>query len=105
MLRKSIARIATATTMLALGIVVTELPASAGHTHYVLTPNGECHQVAQGQTSISDTDDGGYHQFHDHVHLGATGDSGTEGDDNLGQGNGEAAVYKEGPAPAVCDGD
>lgn len=80
-------------------------PALAGHVHYVKTPNGECHEVASGQTSIADADHGGFHQFHDHVHLGATGDTGTAGDDNLGNGNAAVAIYKEGPAPAVCDGD
>lgn len=80
-------------------------PAFAAHVHYVMTPNGMCHQVASGQTAIADAGHGGYHQFHDHVHLGATGDTGTTGDDHLGNGNGAAAVYKQGPAPAVCDGD
>lgn len=80
-------------------------PALAAHVHYVMTPNGACHQVASGQTSIADADHGGFHQFHDHVHLGATGDAGTPGDDYLGNGNARVAVYKAGPAPAVCDGD
>lgn len=80
-------------------------PAFAAHVHYVMTPNGACHQVASGQTSIADADHGGFHQFHDHVHLGATGGTGTAGDDYLGNGNALVAIYKAGPAPAVCDGD
>jgi hypothetical protein len=80
-------------------------PALAGHVHYVMTPNGTCHEVASGQTSIADADHGGFHRFHDNVHLGATGDTGTTGDNNLGDGNAPVALYKEGPAPAACDGD
>ena len=80
-------------------------PAMADHVHYVLTPSGNCHAVASGQTSIADPDHGGFHQFHDHVHLGATGATGTAGDDHLGMGHAAAAVYKQGPAPVVCDGD
>lgn len=79
-------------------------PAMAGHVHYVLTPNGDCHVVASGQTSIAEDDPGG-HKFHDNVHLGATGEAGTAGDDFLGMGRAAVAVYKEGPAPKVCDGD
>lgn len=79
-------------------------PAAADHDHYVLTPNGACHQVAAGQTSISEGH-GGYHRFHANVHLGATGETGTAGDDALGHGNARASLYKAGPAPAVCDGD
>ncbi len=46
-------------------------PAGAAHPHYVVTPNGECHAVADGQTSIDDEDHGGYHRFHHNVHLHA----------------------------------
>lgn len=80
-------------------------PAMAAHVHYVMTPNGDCHQVASGQTAIADPTHGGYHQFHDHVHLGATGAPGTPGDDFLGNGKAAVAVYKQGPAPVACDGD
>jgi hypothetical protein len=51
-------------------VVVTAGPAFAGHDHFVRTPNGNCHQVAEGQTSI-DMDDRGGHKFHDNVHKGA----------------------------------
>lgn len=96
-----------AVTILGAGLAATMLagPAFAGHVHYVMTPNGACHQVGSRQTSIDDVDQGGYHQFHDHVHIGATGDTGTAGDDHLGNGHAPVAVYKAGPAPAVCDGD
>lgn len=79
-------------------------PALAHHVHYVMTPNGRCHQVAAGQTSIADESHGGHHRFHANVHLGATGEPG-DGDDLLGHGHAAVALYKEGPAPAVCDGD
>lgn len=105
MLRRMLAVSVTALTTAGFGIALTALPASAAHTHYVATPNGECHQVAAGQTSISDPAHSGYHQYHEHVHLGATGDPGTAGDNNLGQGRAQVQVYKEGPAPAVCDGN
>lgn len=104
MLRRATAVVMTMLATTVVGIVLTETSASASHAHYVATPNGECHEVAEGQTSISEGENGGYHRYHEHVHLGATGDPGTSGDDNLGQGNGEAKVYKEGPAPAECDG-
>lgn len=95
---------ATAAAVGALAALTVGGPALAGHVHYVATPNGQCRPVAQGQTAISDPAHGGFHRFHDNVHLGATGPAGTDGDDNLGQGNAAAQVYKEGPAPAQCDG-
>ena len=51
-------------------VVVTAGPAFATHDHFVRTPNGNCHQVAQGQTA-KDAGDGGYHKYHDNVHKGA----------------------------------
>lgn len=78
-------------------------PAFAGHDHYILTPNGKCHRVAAGQTAINDPAHGGYHRYHANVHLGATESSAAP--DNLGDGRAATAVYKRGPAPAVCDGD
>lgn len=55
-------------------LLVASLPAAAGHDHYMLTPSGKCHQVAQGQTAISDIDHGGFHRYHFNVHLGRAGD-------------------------------
>lgn len=66
-------------------IVVLAVPAFAGHDHFVETPNGNCHQVAEGQTSI-DKDDRGGHKFHDNVHKGAA-DGGV-----LGHGNSRVHV-------------
>lgn len=93
--------IAGATAVLSLAIWAA--PASAGHDHYVKTPNGKCHQVGAGQTGITDSNHGGYHQFHDNVHLGAT-ESG-ENPDSLGDGNANVQVFKAGTGPAVCSSD
>ncbi len=68
--------------------------AFAGHDHYVVTPNGNCHQVAKGQTAINDSNHGGYHQFHVHVHFGATGGDGLPPHE-LGDGHSKVAVYKD----------
>ena len=68
--------------------------AYAIHDHFVVTPNGNCHQVARGQTAIDDTAPGGYHQYHDHVHFGATGGSGGAPIE-LGDGHSVVAVYKD----------
>ena len=87
----------------AAGIIASGTIALAGHDHYVLTPNGKCHQVAAGQTAIDDPGHGGRHRYHANVHIGAT-QSATQ-DDNLGDGPAATAVYKAGPAPKVCDGD
>lgn len=68
--------------------------AQAGHEHYIVTPNGKCHQVARGQTAINDPDHGGYHRYHVNVHAGATG--GTTGAPfELGDGHAQVVVYKD----------
>jgi hypothetical protein len=86
-----------------VGVIAPATSALADHDHFVLTPNGGCHQVAAGQTAISDAGHGGHHRFHANVHLGAT-ESGTD-PDTLGDGHSQVGLYKAGPAPAVCDGD
>lgn len=65
-------------------------PAQAAHDHYVVTPNGECHQVAQGQTGISDPSHGGYHKFHTNVHVPALAYAGA-----LGSGHSEVFVFRD----------
>lgn len=67
MLKKIIPALAIA----GASLVVTAGPAMAAHDHYVTTPNGNCHQVAEGQTGIDDPSNGGYHRYHDNVHKGA----------------------------------
>lgn len=68
--------------------------AYAGHDHFVVTPNGNCHQVARGQTAINDPASGGFHQYHDHVHKGATGGS-TGAPFELGDGHSRVVVYRD----------
>jgi hypothetical protein len=103
-MRSRNARRLLAATVGALATVALGTPALAGHVHYVVTPNGACHQVASGQTSIDDVDHGGYHRYHDNVHVGATGPAG-DTNDLLGHGKARVAVYKAMDAPAVCFGD
>ena len=79
-------------------LAMSALPAAASHDHYIVTPNGECHQVASGQTSIDDPSHGGYHQFHDHVHTGAAAPD----NKTLGHGHAAAQVYKAADAPDIC---
>ncbi|MDP1794295.1 MAG: hypothetical protein Q8K63_09185 [Acidimicrobiales bacterium] len=82
-------------TAIAVGAVaLSSGSAQAGHDHYMVTPNGDCHQVAQGQTAISDPTHGGYHQYHDHVHSGATGGS-TASPFQLGDGHSVVFVYRD----------
>lgn len=83
-----------AAAMVAGAVTLSGGTAYAAHDHFVVTPNGNCHQVAQGQTAISDPDHGGYHQFHDHVHLGATGGS-SAAPYELGDGHSQVVVYKD----------
>jgi hypothetical protein len=83
-------------------VAIGAAPALAAHDHYVVTPNGSCHRVASGQTAIADPAHGGYHQFHDHVHVGATESS--IAPDTLGDGNAVVNVYRDTNAPAQCTG-
>jgi len=76
------------------GLTISGTAAWAGHDHYVVTPNGECHQVAGGQTAINDPDHGGYHRFHDNVHRDATGGS-TGAPYELGDGHSRVVVYRD----------
>ena len=58
--------------------------AFAGHAHFVIREDRSgttyCQYVASGQTSISDPSHGGYHRFHENVHVGKPG-SDTHGND------------------------
>jgi hypothetical protein len=74
-------------------VVATAGPAFANHPHFVDTPNGNCHQVAEGQTSI-DKDDRGGHKFHDNVHKGAADhEEGSLTEGYLGHGNSPVRVW------------
>lgn len=47
--------------------------AHAEHAHWLQTPGTCLEDLGSGQTSIADTEHGGYHQFHLNVHLGVPG--------------------------------
>ena len=85
-------RVVPTAAAITLILAVSAGPSFAGHDHYVVTPNGQCHQVARGQTAIDDKNHGGYHRFHANVHVGATED---EFNRVLGQGNAAVEVYKD----------
>ena len=87
MYRRLLSVAAAAATVIAMSAA----PALAAHDHFIVTPNGQCHQVAQGQTSISDDSHGGHHRFHANVHVGATDD---EYNKTLGHGHARVEVYK-----------
>lgn len=87
MYRRLLAVAASIATVMAMSAA----PALAAHDHYIVTPNGQCHQVAAGQTSIDDKSHGGYHRFHVNVHTGAT----LAPDYHiLGHGHAKVEVYK-----------
>lgn len=48
---------------------------AAGHSHWLSTPGTYISDIGSGQTSISDGSHGGYHRFHENVHLGTPGTS------------------------------
>lgn len=75
------------------GSLLVPAAAHAAHDHFVVTPNGSCHQVAAGQTAIDDPEHGGYHRFHENVHLGAT--ESDSAPDTLGDGSSQVNVYKD----------
>lgn len=55
--------------ILTLGIAT---PAAAEHQHYLVTPGTCVNDIASGQTS-KEAGEGGYHQYHHHVHKGQPG--------------------------------
>ncbi len=67
-------------------------PASASHDHYLVTPGTCVVDIARGQTEKG-PGEGGYHQFHENVHLG------TPGMEAFANPNNPVAVYKEGTGP------
>lgn len=76
----------------ALLAIVTAAPVAASHDHYIVTPGTCVEDVARGQTAKG-TGEGGYHKFHENVHLG------TPGSDAFGNPNNPVNVYKEGMGP------
>lgn len=59
--------------LVALLLVGLAPAAVAGHPHWISNPGTCVEDVGKGQTAISDPSHGGYHQFHDNVHLGVPG--------------------------------
>lgn len=48
-------------------------PTFAAHSHYLVTPGHTVCDIGSGQTSKDDPNHGGYHKFHENVHLGNPG--------------------------------
>ena len=67
-------------------------PASAAHEHYLVTPGRCVEDIASGQTQKG-SGEGGYHQFHQNVHLGQPGMKA------FANPNNPIAVYKTGTGP------
>jgi hypothetical protein len=61
-------------------------PALAGHEHFLITPGICVEDIARGQTS--QTSGGGFHQFHENVHIG------TPGTFAMTQPNNPVQIYK-----------
>lgn len=90
-------KLVAAAAMVSGVVTFTAGTASAGHDHFVVTPNEKCHQVAQGQTARTDPDHGG-HKYHHNVHVGATESS--IAPNNLGDGHSQVAIFRDFcPAP------
>jgi hypothetical protein len=64
-------------------------PAFASHEHYLVTPGTCVDDIASGQTEKG-PGEGGYHKFHENVHLGTPGMMAFENENN------PVAVYKAG---------
>ena len=71
--------------------------AFASHQHYLLTPGTCVDDIASGQTE-KDLGEGGYHKFHENVHLGTPGMRAFENENN------PVAVYKTGTGPGCPTG-
>jgi hypothetical protein len=67
-------------------------PAAASHDHYLVTPGTCVGDIARGQTTKGEGE-GGYHRYHEHVHLGMPGMEAYANEHN------PVAVYKEGTGP------
>ena len=67
-------------------------PAFASHDHYLVAPGTCVEDIAKGQTAKGEGE-GGYHKFHENVHLG------TPGMEAFANENNPVAVYKEGTGP------
>ncbi len=69
-------------------------PAFANHPHYLVTPGTCVQDIASGQTS--QTSGGGFHRFHENVHVDNTaGEDATPGEFAFAKG-GQVEVNKVG---------
>ena len=93
-------RIATLTTVAAVAAAILSMSAPAAfasHDHYLLTPGTCVEDIASGQTQ-KELGEGGYHKFHENVHLGTPGMMAFENENN------PVAVYKSGTGPGCPTG-
>lgn len=67
-------------------------PAAASHDHYLVTPGTCVQDIARGQTAKGDGE-GGFHKYHENVHLGMPGKKAFANEHN------PVAVYKNGTGP------
>ncbi len=83
----------------ALGVVILS-PAAASHEHYLVTPGTCVEDIASGQTSQGPSE-GGFHQFHDNVHMGTPGmyALGTVVGGVDMEGQAPVGIYKTGTGP------
>ena len=72
-------------------------PAFASHEHYLVTPGTCIENIASGQTE-KDPGEGGYHKFHENVHLSIAGTVAFASENN------PVAVYKTGTGPGCPTG-
>ncbi len=87
-MRRTIIAAAIASVLVASGSAT----ALASHDHYLVTPGTCVADIARGQTAKG-ADEGGYHQYHENVHLG------TPGTEAFANSNNPVAVYKDGTGP------
>ncbi len=66
--------------------------ASASHDHYLVTPGTCVADIASGQTEQG-MGEGGYHQYHENVHLGTPGLQAFANESN------PVVIYKAGTGP------
>ena len=83
---------------IALLVLSNASAAFAAHEHFLVTPGTCVEDIGSGQTSISDSLHGGYHQFHDNVHTGQPGGSALQ--TNTGT---VGPLNRDGVAPVIVD--
>jgi hypothetical protein len=84
--------LAIAVVLIMAASAVFSAPAFASHEHYLVTPGTCVDDIASGQTQKG-PGEGGYHKFHENVHLGTPGMMAFENENN------PVAVYKSGTGP------